>query len=261
MSALLTSIDARGVATLTLNRPERHNAFDDHLVHELTEALGRLEKLHDVRVVVLGSVGQNFSSGADLEWMRRMASFGEDDNTADAHALAQMLHMLDRLNKPTVGVVQGPAYGGGVGLLACCDTVLASDRATFCLSEVKLGLTPATIAPYVLNAIGARQARRYFLTAEVFSARRALEIGLVHEVVPGTTLAEEKEVLLDALMRGAPGAQAAAKSLIFHCENRAIDDDLRHETARRIAERRRSREGQEGIAAFLNKRLPAWREE
>ena len=163
---------------------------------------------------MLGSVGRSFCSGADLDWMRRIVAYGEEANIADAKALANMLHTLDRLKKPTVGVVQGAAYGGGVGLIACCDTVIASDRATFCLSEVKLGLTPATVGPYVVNAIGPRQARRYFTTAEVFSAKNAMEIGLVHEVVPGC-LAEEKDCLIDALLRCAPGAQAAAPRRLF----------------------------------------------
>jgi methylglutaconyl-CoA hydratase len=261
MTALLVGIDGRGVAGLTLNRPDRHNAFDDALVAELTSALRKLDHHPEVRIVVLASVGRSFCSGADLDWMRRLASYGEDANTADARALANMLHTLDRLNKPTIGVVQGAAYGGGVGLIACCDTVIASDRATFCLSEVKLGLTPATVGPYVVNAIGPRQARRYFLTAEVFSAKRALEIGLVHEVVPAVALAQEREYLIETLLRGAPGAQAAAKELIFLCENRAVDAELGHEVARRIAARRSSKEGQEGMAAFLEKRKPAWRED
>ncbi len=261
MSALLVEIDSRGVATLTLNRPDRHNAFDDELVAELTEALSELGQRREIRIVVLGSVGRSFCSGADLDWMRRIVAYGEEANIADAKALANMLHTLDRLKKPTVGVVQGAAYGGGVGLIACCDTVIASDRATFCLSEVKLGLTPATVSPYVVNAIGPRQARRYFTTAEVFSAKRAMEIGLVHEVVPGVALAETRDCLIDALLRCAPGAQAAAKALVFLCEHRAVDTELGHETARRIAASRCSREGQEGMSAFLGKRRPAWRED
>src|SRR5271166_2208042 len=209
MNALLENLDGRGVATLTLNRPDRHNAFDDALIAELTNALKRLAGRSDVRMVVLASTGRSFSAGADLDWMRRMATYSQEANLADAAALANMLHTLDRLlSKPTIALVQGPAYGGGVGLAACCDTVIAAERATFCLSEVKLGLTPATISPYVINAMGARWARRYFVSAEVFSAARAQAIGLVHEVVAETALEETKESLVKALLQGAPGAQA-----------------------------------------------------
>jgi methylglutaconyl-CoA hydratase len=260
MSALLEHIDPRGVATLTLNRPDRHNAFDDALIAELTAALNRLRGRSDVRVVVLASTGRSFSAGADLDWMRRMAGYSEEANLADAASLAAMLHTLDRLPKPTIALVQGPAYGGGVGLAACCDTVIAAERATFCLSEVKLGLTPATISPYVINAIGARWARRYFLSAEVLSAARAQAIGLVHEVVADSALDETKEGSVKALLQGAPGAQADAKDLVFLAEGRPVDAALGEETGRRIAARRSSAEGQEGLSAFLGKRAPAWKQ-
>jgi methylglutaconyl-CoA hydratase len=260
MSTLLLEVDGRGVATLTLNRPDRHNAFDDALIAELTETLERLSGRSDVRILVLASAGRSFSAGADLDWMRRMATYSEEDNVKDATALANMLHTLDRFPKPTIAIVQGPAYGGGVGLAACCDTVIASERATFCLSEVKLGLTPATISPYVINAIGARWARRYFVTAETFSAARAQAIGLVHEVVAESALEETKEALIEALLQGAPGAQADAKDLVFLAEGRPVDAVLGRETGRRIAARRASPEGREGLTAFLNKRAPAWRQ-
>ena len=259
MSAILQKIDPRGIATLTLNRPERHNAFDDALIAEITAALHALAIDPAVRAVVLASTGRSFSAGADLDWMRRMAGHSFSENVADAAGLAGMLHALDRLPKPTLALVQGAAYGGGVGLVSCCDIAIASESASFCLSEVKLGLTPATISPYVVNAIGARQARRYFTTAEVMSAAKAREIGLVHEVVPPDALAQVGERVLSALLQGAPGAQAAAKDLVFLCEGRAVDADLGTETSRRIAERRASPEGREGIAAFLDKRGPAWR--
>jgi methylglutaconyl-CoA hydratase len=261
MSALLQSTDPRDVATVTLNRPERHNAFDDALIAELTEVLRRLGGEPEVRVVVLASAGRSFSAGADLDWMRRIAGYSEESNRADAAALAKMLHTLDRLPKPTIALVQGPAYGGGVGLAACCDIVIAAERATFCLSEVKLGLTPATISPYVVNAIGPHWARRYFVTAEVFSALRAREIGLVHEVVPETELESAKEDIVRALLQGALGAQAEAKDLVFLREGRKVDAALSEETGRRIAARRASAEGREGIAAFLERRAPAWRRE
>ncbi len=259
MSTLFESVDERGVATLTLNRPDRHNAFDDALIAELTNALKRFTRRSDVRMVVLASTGRSFSAGADLNWMRRMATHSQEANLADAAALAGLINTLDRLPKPTIALVQGPAFGGGVGLTACCDTVLASERATFCLSEVKLGLTPATISPYVINAIGARWARRYFATAEVFSAVRAQQIGLVHEVVPTTELESMKEEVVTALLQGAPGAQAEAKDLVFLCEGRPVDATLGQETGRRIAARRASLERKEGLTAFLDKRAPAWR--
>jgi methylglutaconyl-CoA hydratase len=259
MSNFLETVDARGIATLTLNCPERHNAFDDALIAELTAALRRLGADAGVRAVVLASSGRSFSAGADLAWMRRMAGHSLEDNLADAAGLAGLLHMLDRLPKPTVALVQGAAYGGGVGLVACCDIALAAEGASFCLSEVKLGLTPATISPYVVNAIGPRWARRLFQTAEVFDASRAREIGLVHEVVPADALAARSEAVMLALLQGAPGAQADAKDLVFLCEGRPVDAALSAETGRRIAQRRASAEGQEGIGAFLDKRAPAWR--
>jgi methylglutaconyl-CoA hydratase len=261
VNALLEHIDPRGVATVTLNRLDRHNAFDDALIAGITATLRRLESDPAVRIVVLAAAGKSFSAGADLGWMRRMAGYSEAENISDAEKLAEMLHTLDRLKKPTVALVQGPAYGGGVGLVACCDVALAAERASFRLSEVRLGLTPATISPYVVNAIGARHARRYFVTAESFSAARAKEIGLVHEVVAEAALGETCETVIENLLQGAPGAQADAKDLVFLCEGRAIDAALGAETSRRIASRRGSPEGREGLAAFLEKRAPAWRAE
>ena len=257
--SFLETIDDRGVATLTLNRPERHNCFDDALIAGLLAALKRYEASADIRAVVLASAGRSFSAGADLDWMRRIAEQTFETNLADAEQLAALMQMLDRLPKPTMALVQGPAYGGGVGLVACCDIAIASERASFALSEVTLGLTPATISPYVINAIGARWARRYFQSAEVFTAAHAREIGLVHEVVGETELAAAGEKVLAAILRGAPGAQAAAKDLVFLRESRPVDATLSAETSRRIAERRTSAEGREGIAAFLAKRKPDWR--
>jgi methylglutaconyl-CoA hydratase len=259
MSGLLDTIDPRGVATLTLNRPERHNAFDDALIAELTAALRRLGADARVRAVVLASTGKSFSAGADIGWMRRAAEYGEAENRDDAAGLAALMQTLDRLPKPTIALVQGAAYGGGVGLVACCDIAIAAERASFCLSEVKIGLIPATIGPYVINAIGARHARRFFMSAEVIPASQALAIGLVHEVAPEGTLAERAEAVIAALLQGAPGAQQEAKALVFLCECRAMDDALAEETGRRIAARRASPEGREGLSAFLDKRAPAWR--
>jgi len=257
---ITAEVDARGVATLTLNRPERHNAFDDVLIADMTAALDRFAADEAVRVVVLAAAGKSFSAGADLEWMRRVAGYDRAANECDAAALAHLMHTLDRLGKPTVGLVQGPAYGGGVGLVACCDIAIATEAARFCLSEVRLGLIPAVISPYVINAIGARQARRYFMSAEIISAARAAEIGLVHEVATdAAALAARADAVVAALLAGAPLAQAAAKALVFLCEGRAVDAALRAETGARIAARRASNEGREGLAAFLDKREPAWR--
>src|SRR5689334_10987047 len=178
-----SSIDQRGVATLTLNRPQIHNAFDDQLISALTHELGVLEHDRDVRLVVLAAEGRSFSAGADLNWMQRMAKYSEGDNIRDAVALANLMRVLDTLSKPTIARVQGAAFGGGVGLVACCDIACASSAAVFCLSEVRLGLIPAVISPYVIAAMGQRNARRYFLTAERFDAQQALRIGLVHHVV------------------------------------------------------------------------------
>ena len=259
-STFLESVDRRGVVTLTLNRPDRHNAFDGALVAELTGALDLLGSDPGVRAVVLASSGHSFSAGDDLDWMRRTAQQSFEANLADAAKLAALMHTLDRLPKPTVALVQGAAYGGGAGLVACCDVAIASERASFCFSEVKLGLTPATVSPYVVDAIGARWARRLFQTAEVITAAQAREIGLVHEVVTGGLLAAAGEKVLDAILHGAPGAQAAAKDLVFLCEGRSADAALRAETGRRFAMSRASAEGREGIAAFLGKRPPAWRQ-
>jgi methylglutaconyl-CoA hydratase len=256
---ILRAIDDRGVATLTLNRPDVHNAFDDDLIARLSEHLQFLAADRAVRVVVLNAAGKSFSAGADLDWMRRMSEYTSAENLEDAGRLAALMRLLDRLPKPTVAVVQGAAYGGGVGLAACCDVVLAAETAVFCLSEVRLGLTPATISPYVVRAIGARQARRYFTTAEIIPAGRAKEIGLVHEVVMGEALSAALETLLQALLSGAPGAQEDAKDLVFLNEARPLDAALIAETARRIAERRTTDEAREGFSAFLEKRKPAWR--
>ena len=258
MSGVLHSVDRRGVATLTLNRPERHNAFDDVLIGEMTAALTECAASAAVRVVVLRSTGASFSAGADVQWMRRVAAYSEAENRADSAKLSLLMHTLDRLPKPTVAVVQGAAYGGGVGLAACCDIVLASTTARFALSEVKLGLIPAVISPYVIAAIGARQARRYFVTAEIMDAARALQLGLVHEISEPDALDERAEALVATLLQHAPGAQTEAKDLVFLCEGRTTDDALSQQTAHRIAARRATPEGREGLSAFLEKRAPSW---
>ena len=258
--ALIHGIDARGVATVTLNRPEIHNAFDDALIAELTAVLAAYGANPAVRALILTGAGKSFSAGADLGWMKRMAGYSYEENLADAAGLAQLMHTLDRLPKPTIGLINGAAYGGGVGLVACCDIAIASERASFCLSEVKLGILPAAISPYVVAAIGPRQARRYFQTAEVIPADEARRIGLVHEIVPPDQLDAARDRILAAIFQGAPGAQADAKDLVFTVD-RPLTDEVMSETGRRIALRRASEEGREGIGAFLAKREPAWRRE
>lgn len=255
---LKEEIDSRGVARLTLDRPQVHNAFDDALILRLTEALEALAADPAVRVLVLAAEGKSFSAGADLGWMRRSAGYGEAENLTDARALARLMWSLDRLPKPTVARVQGAAYGGGVGLVACCDIALGTPAAAFMLSEVKLGLIPAVISPYVVKAIGQRAARRYFLTAERFGGEAALALGLLHRLVPAEALDAAVEEVLEPLLLAGPEALAAAKDLVFAVE-RPLDAALVEDTAQRIARQRAGAEGQEGIAAFLEKRPPAWR--
>ena len=255
----LQDVDGRGVATITLNRPEIHNAFDDALIAALDDALAALEQDAAVRIVVLAAEGKSFSAGADLAWMQRMAGYSTAENEADAAGLARLMRRLDRLAKPTIAMVQGAAYGGGVGLAACCDVVLAADTARFCLSEVKLGLVPAVISPYVVAAIGPHQARRYFQTAEVFTAAVAQRIGLVHEMAPIADLPALRDGIIAALLDGAPGAQVAAKALAFDVADRPLDDAMVDHTVQLIARLRAAPEGRQGLAAFLGKQTPAWR--
>jgi len=247
-----------GVANVLLNRPEVHNAFSATSIAELTALLRRLDKDPQVRALVLAGAGVSFCAGADLNWMQQMATFGAKQNRADAGALAAMLFTLDTLSKPTIARVHGAAFGGGAGLVACCDVAIGTAEATFAFSEARLGLIPATIGPYVVAAIGARAARRYFLTAERFSAAEAYRLGLLHELVPAPELDTKVGVLLDALLRAGPRAQAECKLLLRAIGNRPLDARLVADTARRIARVRASPEGREGVAAFLAKRKPAW---
>ncbi len=257
MTALTVTLE-KGVATLTLNRPEVRNAFGAELIAELTEQIAECDLDPQVRVLVLRAEGKHFSAGADLNWMRSMKELPLADNQRDARKLAQLLEVLDGCRKPLIGVCQGAAMGGGVGLLACCDIVLAADDAFFALSEVRIGLTPATISPYVIRAIGARHARRYFVTGERFSAQRALALGLVHEVVSADELEDSLETLLHSVLAGGPEAQQAAKDLVRDVSERPINAQLMDELAERIAHQRIGEEGQEGLGAFLEKRKPAW---
>ena len=253
---VLTSIED-GVATVTLNRPKLHNAFDDAMIAALTEAFGTLGTDPSVRYVVLRGAGKSFCAGGDLAWMRRMAGYSHAENLADARALAELMHVLDTLPRPTVAVVQGAAYGGGVGLVACCDIAVATMGARFCLSEVKLGLIPAAISPYVVAAMGRRAARRYFLTAEPFDAAEARRTGLIHAVADDADIEDVLAGLLDSLSKGGPTAQAAAKALIADVAHLPAEK-LQDETAARIAEIRAGEEGREGVSAFLEKRRPNW---
>ncbi len=257
----LEEIGDHGVARVTLTRVHVHNAFNDLMIAELTRSLAGLESDRRVRVVVLAAQGHSFSAGADLTWMKRMAEYGEAENLEDARALARLMRRLDQLSKPTLALVQGPAFGGGVGLVACCDIALAAESASFCLSEVRLGLIPAAISPYVIAAMGERAARRYFLSAERFSAAEAHRLGLVHEVLPDEQLEARGQRLAEALLAGGPRALQAAKRLIPDVARRPLGEDLVEDTARRIAGLRSGKEAREGIAAFLEKRKPRWRED
>jgi len=251
---VLVDVDTHGVGWLTLNRPEAHNAFDDVLIARLTEALEGLGANPDVRAVVLAANGKSFSAGADLGWIRRVAEYTFEQNVDDAMALARMLRTLDRLPKPTIARVQGAALGGGVGLVAACDIAVAADTATFALTEVKLGLVPGAISPYVIAAIGARQARRYFLTAERFDAARASDLGLVHLVAPAEQLGPAVDNLLETIAANGPQAMAAAKNLVFAIAGRSINEEVMRESAERIARARASDEGRARVQAFLDRR-------
>lgn len=252
------SIDQRGVASIELDRPDQHNAFDDVLIGELIEVLKQLADDDAVRIVVLRATGKSFSAGADLNWMRRMADYDEAQNLADALQLAELMRCLNTLPRPTIARIQGAAFGGGVGLVACCDIALASERALFCLSEVKLGLIPAVISPYVVRAIGERAARRYMLSAERFDAQQALLLGLVHEVVDEQSLDSRLQAMIETLLVSGPAAQSAGKDLILDVAGKTINQGLIENTASRIARIRASGEGREGLNAFLEKRSPDW---
>ena len=257
-STVITAVDERGVATVTLNRPDKHNAFDDTIIAQLRETFDALAQRDEVRVVVLASEGKNFSAGADLGWMKRMAEYDYDHNLRDAQLLAGMLKALHDLPQPTIARVQGAAFGGAVGLVSCCDMAVADEGASFCLSEVKIGLIPATISPYVIRAMGERAARRYFTTAERFRASEAQRIGLVSEVAEAGALDEVLEALVTTLLQNGPAAVRESKQLVVDVAGRDISAELIEDTCVRIAHIRVSDEGQEGLGAFLNKRKPNW---
>ena len=258
MNKVITQIDSRGVAQVTLNNPDKHNAFDDQMIIELTNAFNALAANANVRIMLLKSEGKSFSAGADLDWMKRMASYSYQQNLNDARALAAMLKALHQMPIPTIARVQGAAFGGAVGLVSCCDIALASSNASFALSEVKIGLVPSTISPYVIAAIGERHAKRYFMTAERFDTNTALQISLVHEAVEEQFLDDKVEQLITAILSNGPEAVVAAKQLVFAVSGKAIDSSLIEHTCEVIAGIRVSAQGQEGLSAFLDKRKPHW---
>jgi len=260
-SAAYTTIDVtvrNAVAIVILNRPDVHNAFNETLIAELTAALRALDADPSVRAVVLAGAGASFCAGADLNWMKKMAAFSRAQNLAVASALAVMLSTLDALSKPTIARVHGAAFGGGAGLVACCDIAIGAQDATFAFSEARLGLIPAAISPYVVAAIGARAARRYFLTAERFTAAEAYRLGLLHDLALFEELDARINALLGALLTAGPHAQAECKALLRAIVNRPVDARIVADTAQRIARVRASPEGKEGVAAFLSKRKAAW---
>ena len=246
------------VARVWLNRPEVRNAFNDEVIAALTRTFEELSKDKDLRVVVLGAHGKAFCAGADLNWMKAMAGYSWEENRADAQRLADMLWTLDQCPVPVVGRVQGDCYAGGMGLASICDVLVAVEGATFCLSEARLGLLPATISPYVIRAMGAQAARRYMVTAERFSAVQAQALGMVHELATPDTLDAKVDEIVTTLINNGPDAARACKALVRDVAGQPISAELRAETARRIADIRASDEGREGLASFLNKRAPAW---
>ena len=260
-SMVTTKIDIRGVTTITLNRPEKHNAFDDQMVNQLTYAFEQTTANPNSRVLILAAAGKIFSAGADLHWMKCMGKYSYIENLKDAKNLAKMLKTLHEMPLPTIARIQGPAFGGALGLISCCDIAIATTKASFAFSEVKIGLIPATISPYIIEAIGSRAARRYFMTGEKFEAQQAVELGLINEAVEETQLDNTIAQLINTLLENSPTAMHSAKQLVQDIRNRSINDELIKETCERIADIRRSKEGQEGLSAFLEKRKPHWRQD
>lgn len=255
---VLLEVTDQGIATVTLNNPDKHNAFDDEIIKQLTDIFIHISEREDISIMVLASNGKSFSAGADLGWMKRMASYSYEDNLKDANALAQMLKALNFLPQTTIAKIQGAAFGGAVGLASCCDIVIASTKASFCLSEVKLGLIPATISPYVVDAIGIKASRRYFQTAERFFSDKAQHLGLVDEVVEPDELTNKVKAMTEILLANGSQARRKAKKLSQNVAFKTIDDALLKDTSERIAAIRVSSEGQEGLSAFFEKRTPNW---
>ena len=260
-SPILFTVSNSNVATVTLNSPDNHNAFDDAIIAKLTDIFLEITAHQHIRIMILASTGKSFSAGANLGWMKRMVSYTLEENSKDAQGLALMLKALNFMPQTTVAKIQGAVFGGAVGLASCCDIAFASNKASFCLSEVKLGLIPATISPYVVNAIGERACRRYFQTAEQFSADKALLLGLVSEVFEPELLDDAVYTLTTTLLKNAPNAVKQSKQLAFDVANQPIDENLINITSERIANSRVSTEGQEGLSAFFEKRTPDWLQE
>jgi methylglutaconyl-CoA hydratase len=258
---VLLNVDRYGVATVTLNNPDKHNAFDDKIIAQLTVIFMNIATRDDINVMILASTGKSFSAGADLGWMKRMASYSYEENLSDANALAQMLRALNFLPQTTIAQIQGAAFGGAVGLASCCDIVIASNKASFCLSEVKLGLIPATISPYVVNAIGQKASRRYFQTAERFFADKAQQLGLVDEIVSVDELENTVNNMVTTVLSNGPQAVRQAKQLALDVAYQDINFELLSMTSERIASIRVSDEGQEGLTAFFEKRPASWLKE
>ena len=255
---MLNICEAGAVATITLNRPEVRNAFNDDMIAEVTGAFVALGGRDSVHCIVLAAEGKAFCAGADLNWMRRMADYTRAENLADAAQLAEMLRVMYECPKPTIARIQGDVYAGGMGLVAACDMAVSVDTANFCLSEVKLGLIPATISPYVIRAMGARAAHRYFLTAERFDAKEAHRIGFVHEVVSADQLDAKVAELTNALVSASPNAVRSCKALVQEVAGQGIEAPLIGRTVEGIADIRTSSEGREGVQSFLQKRKPSW---
>jgi methylglutaconyl-CoA hydratase len=263
MQTIKINIDRRGVLTLNMHRPEVHNAFDAGMIAEMTGALQAAEQNDSVRIVVITGSGSCFSAGADLNWMRSLVEATREDNEADALGLAKLMRKLNYLSKPTIARVNGAAFGGGVGLIAACDICIAVDKTQFGLTESRLGLAPAVISPYVIRCIGESNARRYFLSGERFDSEKALDIGLVHQLVSADQLNEAVEYSIGQLLQSGPAAVAQCKQLVFEIagHNKESQKDLDAYTTKLIASLRVSAEGQEGLAAFLDKRKPGWTDE
>lgn len=246
-----------GVGEMVLNRADKHNAFDEVMIREMIAALNHFASNDDCQVLVLKANGKNFSAGADLNWMRKQAKMDFEQNLADANELATLMHTLDKFPKPTIALVQGAAFGGALGLICASDIAIANERASFCLSEVKLGLIPAVISPYVVRAMGQRASRRYMLTAERFNADTALKLNVIHEIADDLDVAAAP--IITALLSNSPQGMAWVKTLLSRLEDGVIDDDTVHYTSERIARIRVSNEGQEGLNAFFDKRSPDWK--
>jgi len=255
---LITHLDSRGVYTITMNRPNVHNAFDEHQIARLTDTLEQASNNPEVRLIVLGSTGKHFCAGADINYMQRMGDNSREENLADAAALAALMKTLNFLPKPTIGRIQGAAFGGAVGLVCCCDIAIGTDSTVLSLSEVKIGLVPATIGPYVIQAIGQRAARRFFISGEQITAPASQNLGLLHSVVEGSLLDEAVTSAVDSLLKNSPNAMAVAKQVVLSMSKEVIDDDVIDQSVNTIANLRESAEGKEGLAAFLEKRDPSW---